>query len=164
MSKQELNLHRQVQLSCDAPAGWMTERKIMSTLTKYVLLQLPGWILTALLLLGLRGWLGLPLWVAGGVFVFWVGKDFILYPFVHRSYESNTKTGTEELVGSRGVAKEWLGPHGYVQVHGELWKAKAEPSDQPISPHSPIRVQAARGMTLIVTADKNHASGPIFSS
>ena len=98
------------------------------------------------------------------MFAFWVAKDFILYRFVRRSYESNTKTGTEELVGSRGVAKEWLGPDGYVQVHGELWKAKAEPSDQPISPRSPIRVQAARGMTLIVTADKNDLSGSIFSS
>ena len=27
MSKQELNLHRQVQLSCDAPAGRLDDRK-----------------------------------------------------------------------------------------------------------------------------------------
>jgi membrane-bound serine protease (ClpP class) len=129
-------------------------KKVMATLTKYLLMQAPGWALTGLILLGLRDWIGFPLWAGCGLFIMWAVKDLALYPFVRTAYESNVKTGAEQLVGARGVAQEWLSPHGYVQVHGELWRAEVEPSDQLISPRSPVRVRAARGMTLIVTGEK----------
>lgn len=131
----------------------------MSTLTRYVLLQVPGWGLAALVLIGLRYWVGLPFWAAIGLFLLWVVKDFVFYPFVRSAYESGVRTGAEQLVGVRGVAQGQLNPHGYVRVRGELWWAEAESGDQPVPPGSPIKVRAARGLTLVVTTDKDDESG-----
>jgi membrane protein implicated in regulation of membrane protease activity len=130
----------------------------MSTLTKYLLLQAPSWLLMALLAIGLRHWIALPLWVAIGLVALWVVKDLVLYPFVRTAYEPNVATGSKRLVGARGVAQEHLAPHGYVQVHGERWRAMAEPRDVPIAPGTPVRVRAADGLTLTVTADTDEAS------
>jgi membrane protein implicated in regulation of membrane protease activity len=130
----------------------------MSTLTKYLLLQAPGWLLMAVLAMGLRHGIALPLWAAVGLVALWVVKDFVLYPFVRTAYEPNVKTGSQQLVGARGVAQKGLAPHGYVQVYGELWRAMAEPREVPIAPGTPIRVRAAHGLTLTVTADIDEAS------
>ena len=135
----------------------------MATLTRYVLLQVPGWMLAALLLIGLQYWIGVSLWVIIGLFFLWVVKDFIIYPFVRTAYQAGVKTGTDQLVGAQGVAhQKRLDPRGYVRVRGELWRAEAEPGDKPISPGSPIRVQAAHGLTLIVTIDKDNESNSLL--
>ncbi len=76
-----------------------------------------------------------------------------MYPMLRTTYEPGVKTGSEQLVGAKGVAKEELAPHGYVRVRGELWRAEVGQSRSPISVGSPIRVLAAEGMTLIVEAD-----------
>ena len=36
------------------------------------------------------------------------------------------QTGQEELVGQHGVVRQPLDPDGYVLVHGELWRARAD--------------------------------------
>lgn len=136
----------------------------MSTFTKYVLLQVPSWLILALLLIGLRHWIDLPLWVAVGLFALWVVKDFSLYPFVRSAYESCAPTGSHRLVGAQGVAHKRLDPNGYVQVNGELWRAIAEPSDHPILPGTPIKVREADGLTLVVSADTDATNGGTFSS
>jgi membrane protein implicated in regulation of membrane protease activity len=133
----------------------------MTTFMKYTLFQIPGWILMALLLSGLLNWIALPQWAAGVLFVVWVVKDFFLYPFVRTAYESNVKTGSEQLIGARGIAHERLAPHGYIQVHGELWQATAEPKDKPIASGTSVCVRAAQGLTLIVTADTKDHTPPM---
>ncbi|MBI2999564.1 MAG: NfeD family protein [Deltaproteobacteria bacterium] len=127
----------------------------MSTPVKYLLFQLPGWVLAAVILSGLRYWTAIPAWVALGLFVLWVAKDLVMYPLLRTAYESGVKTGAERLIGARGVAQDELSPRGYVRVRGELWQAEVEPSDDPLAPGSPVKVLAAEGMTLIVTAEKN---------
>ncbi len=129
----------------------------MTTWRKYVLLQIPGGVLTAALLAGLHRWMGLPLWAAVSLFLFYVAKDFALYPFLRRAYETNTTTVIEQLVGTHGKATEPLDPQGYVKVRGELWQASAAPGNQPIPPGARIRVQAARDMTLIVSRDEQNS-------
>lgn len=119
---------------------------------KYALFQVPGWVAAAIVLLGLVEWFSLPPWAASGLFVLWVIKDIVLYPIVRTAYESDVKTGVEQLVGEKGVAQEGLDPHGMVRVRGELWRAEAEPREQHIEPNSKIKVTAARGLTLIVSA------------
>lgn len=126
----------------------------MTTWRKYVLIQIPGWVLAVSLLTGLHYWIGLPLWVASILFLSYVLKDFILYPFLRSAYESNVKTGTEQLVGVSGRATESLDPQGYVEVRGELWQARADPSDRPIPRGTRIRVRAARDLTLTVAVDE----------
>ena len=126
---------------------------MVATWKKYALFQVPGWVAAAVVLLGLVEWVGLSLWAAAGFFTLWVIKDIALYPLVRTAYESNVKTGVEQLVGKRGVAQEWLDPRGMVRVRGELWQAEAEPHGQPIEPNSEIRITGAHGLTLLVSRD-----------
>jgi|SRR6266545_7076199 len=123
----------------------------MATWKKYALFQVPGWVAAALVLLALMEWVSLSPWTASGLFTLWVIKDIALYPFVRSAYESDVKTGVEQLVGEKGVAQESLEPHGMVRVRGELWQAKTEPNEQRIDPNSEISITGAYGMTLIVS-------------
>jgi membrane-bound serine protease (ClpP class) len=58
-------------------------------------------------------------------------------------------TGSDELRGQVGVARQTLEPTGTVFVHGELWQARA--SGEPIPAGTPVRVTGlADGLTLEV--------------
>jgi membrane protein implicated in regulation of membrane protease activity len=117
----------------------------------------------ALLLSGLCHWLDLPLWAAIGLFALWMVKDFLLYPLVRSAYEPAARSASKQLIGAQGIARECLAPHGYVRIHGELWRATAEPPDRPILPGTPIRVREAEGLTLIVSADVDTIPSPLFT-
>ena len=127
----------------------------MTTWTKYLLFQVPGWVLAVLVLLVLIIWINLPIGIAVGLFVLWVVKDVLLYPLLRIAYQSGPKTVVEQLVGLKGVAREHLDPGGYVYVRGELWRAEAENGKPPIEAGSAVRVLAAKGMTLIVATEKD---------
>jgi membrane-bound serine protease (ClpP class) len=59
------------------------------------------------------------------------------------------QTGQEELVGQQGVVRQPLDPEGYVLVHGELWRARAE--DGSIAVGEPVEVtQIDDGLVLEV--------------
>jgi membrane-bound serine protease (ClpP class) len=49
------------------------------------------------------------------------------------------QTGQEELVGQAGVVRRALDPEGYVLVHGELWRARA---DAPVPAGEAVEVTA----------------------
>jgi membrane protein implicated in regulation of membrane protease activity len=125
---------------------------------RYVLLQIPGWIIALVVLLELHHRFGLSAWVVGGGVLAWIAKDFALYPFVRTAYESEVKTGVEQLVGSQGVVRTVLDPCGQVQVHGELWRAEIMPDAAPIATGEQVRVIDTRGMTLVVTADSTSSN------
>jgi len=122
----------------------------VSTLARYWLLQIPGWVLLILVLTFAHESFHLPVWVGGLIVLLWVVKDAILYPFMRVAYETTSKTGIERLVGLVGVAKQDLEPEGYVLVNGELWRAVAEPPDDPVPKGTHVRVTAAEGMRLTV--------------
>jgi len=126
----------------------------VTTWTKYLLFQVPGWVLAVLVLLVLIIWINLPIGIAVGLFVLWVVKDVLLYPLLRIAYQSGPKTVVEQLVGLKGVAREHLNPDGYVYVRGELWRAEAENGKHPIEAGSTVQVLAAKGMTLIVATEK----------
>lgn len=126
----------------------------MGTLTKYLLLQIPGWILAIIVAGALRHGLELPLWVAIGLVVLWVIKDLVMYPLLRTAYESNAKTGVAQLIGARGIAQEELAPRGFVKVRGELWQAEVPAGGRPIAAGSEVRVEGGKGMTLRVRAEK----------
>jgi membrane protein implicated in regulation of membrane protease activity len=125
----------------------------MRTFARYLLFQIPELILLALLLWLLLDRNMISLWAARGLFFLWIIKDLAVYPLVRRAYEASTRTGTAQLIGTKGVAQEPLNPEGYVRINGELWKARTDPSNQPIGANTVVRVTAATGMTLIVQAD-----------
>lgn len=125
-----------------------------AALKKYLLIQIPGWILVAVGLTVLRQWIDLPLWAAVGVFLVWVVKDLILFPFLRPAYESNGKSAVERLIGVQGIAEERLAPSGYIRVGGELWRAEALETDKPIRRGSRVRVRAVRGLTLLIEPEE----------
>ena len=125
-------------------------RRSFRILVRYALLQLPGLALLVLILVFVQRWVDLPAWIICGSIAIWVVKDAILYPFVWRAYDSDRPQGVNSMVGARGIAKERLAPSGYVQVRGELWKAELMEGSPPLEKEEGVRVEGARGLTLIV--------------
>ena len=122
---------------------------------KYALLQLPGFLLVALLLAGAVRWWDLSTRVALGLLALWVLKDIALFPLLRVAYEPSAgQGGAEALVDARGVASEALAPTGYVRVGAELWRAELASGDGEALPSgAPVRVRAVRGLTLLVEPD-----------
>ena len=118
---------------------------------RYLLFQIPGWILVILLLGAAHRWLALSIPVAVALFLLFVAKDFLIYPYVRKAYEIDNRTGAELLIGMTGVTKQPLDPEGYVLVKGELWRAIASPPGRPIPQNTEVLIQAVSELTLIVT-------------
>jgi membrane-bound serine protease (ClpP class) len=118
---------------------------------RYLLFQIPGWILAILLLGAAHRWLGLSIAAAAGLFFLFVAKDFLIYPYVRKAYEPDNRTGAELLIGMTGVTRQALDPEGYVLVKGELWRAVAAAPGQPIPQNTPVRIQAVSELMLVVT-------------
>lgn len=121
-----------------------------SAFTRYVLFQVPGWVLAVIAVVMLREWTDVSLWAAIALVAVWVVKDFLLFPFLRSAYEQDTRVGAERLIGERGVAVERLDSVGYIRVHGELWRAEQLPPGEPIPEGARVTVHAARGFTLLV--------------
>ena len=122
---------------------------------RYLLFQIPGWILVILLLGVAHRWVGLSIPAAAGLFLLFVAKDFVIYPYVRKAYEQDNRTGAELLIGMIGVTKQALDPEGYVVVKGELWRAVAGSPGQPIPQNTAVLIQAVSGLTLVVTPAEN---------
>ena len=126
---------------------------------RYLLFQIPGWILTILLLGAAHRWLGLAIPAAAGLFLLFVAKDFLIYPYVRKAYEPDNRTGAELMIGSIGVTKQPLDPEGYVLVKGELWRAIADPPGEPIPQDRQVLIQGVNGLTLTVTPVDGQQNG-----
>ena len=130
----------------------------MPTWFRYLLFQVPGWILAAIVLSGLyhskliQGWLALLFFLA------WLVKDLILYPLTRTAYEKKHNEGSQALIGQRGISEGDLSPEGYVRVRGELWRAVADPSRGTIASGTQVEIIAAEGMTVFVRpVEENHS-------
>ncbi|MGH7769191.1 MAG: NfeD family protein [Candidatus Binatia bacterium] len=122
----------------------------MPTFVRYLLFQVPQWLLLALCLwLAVRN-AAVPRWWAAAIFFVWMLKDIAMYPLTRSAYEKDAKTGREVLVGHEGIAYEEIAQRGYVKIHGEFWKAQAKNNDRPIPKGSTVKVTAAREGILIV--------------
>ena len=121
-------------------------------LGKYWLLQLPEIALLVIILLILQDSFDMPTWVVWGVVGLWVAKDAALYPFVWRSFDPEYPATAHLLDGEHGVATERLDRSGYVRVRGELWRAELEHGARAVEKNERVRVQAMRGLTVIVVA------------
>jgi membrane protein implicated in regulation of membrane protease activity len=130
--------------------GWSTRVAL-----RYTLLQLPGWALLILILLLIDRRIDIPAWIMALVVALWIGKDVVMFPFVWRAYDQAPSRIMYRMVGERAVAKENLSPHGYVQLHGELWQAEVMPGAAPVEKGRKVRVRDVRGLTLLVQLDQN---------
>jgi membrane protein implicated in regulation of membrane protease activity len=125
----------------------------MRTFIKYVLLEIPGWVLLAFFLWVLVNSDAVPRWGSIAFFVIWVVKDLVQFPWLRSAYEGEVRTGTERLVGMKASAQSNLDPEGYVRINGELWRAQVKTGNPPIRRHSGVRILGARGLTLLVELD-----------
>lgn len=132
----------------------------MTVRARYFLLQLPGWILVAMVLFGLRDWIGISLGWAMTLYALYVVKDFVLFPFLRTAYDTSTTTGIARLVGEVAVVKQALAPKGLVVVGGELWKAMPAPGQFEIAQGRRVRIESARGMVLVVRAEQESSPDP----
>jgi membrane protein implicated in regulation of membrane protease activity len=125
----------------------------MGPLVRYSLLQIPGLVLVGALL-----WWGWSLgWLGPGtgfvLFLVWLVKDILLYPFYRPALERNVPHGSGALVGRVGVVSVPLEPVGRVRVASESWRARSE-SGEILPSGTVVRVTAARGLTLLVRCEE----------
>jgi len=114
-----------------------------------VLLQVPSWLLAAIVLMGLGRWIDVPGWAGGVLVVAWIAKDFALYPWLRASYEIDVRDPVEQqLVGADAIVTQALAPRGYVRLRGELWQAEA--LDGSVESGTTVKVVAAHGLRLVV--------------
>ncbi len=120
------------------------------TLLKYSLIQLPGIAVVVLLIILVRQWIDIPLWLVWTLIVIWIAKDAVLYPFVWRAYEWGSQKNANPMNGLSGTARDRLDPSGLVFVRGELWKARSIEHDAVIEKGETVFVKGSRGLTLLV--------------
>lgn len=130
----------------------------MQTLVKYLLLQIPGLLVAAVVLVALWQWGKVSGTTAAFGLLLWVGKDLALYPFLRPAYRSDVPTGTDRLLGRSAVVRRRLEPAGYVLVQGELWRAEVPVSHPPVPVATAVKVVGARRFTLIVELDSSDAA------
>jgi membrane protein implicated in regulation of membrane protease activity len=116
----------------------------VTRLTRYLLWQVPGWIVAAAVIAVVQWSTGLPAWVVPAGVLAFVVKDLVMYRVVRDSL-GPPRAG---LVGARGRAVERLAPEGYVKIEGELWRAEAAGGEIPAG--AEVIVRGARGLTLRV--------------
>ena len=125
-----------------------TRRWARPVVLRYWLFQVPGTALLAIVLLVLRGWLNIPLWLIGVIIGLSIIKDVLLFPLVRHAYD--VSDAGPALINAMGTAVEPLSPKGYVRVQGELWRAELVQGTRPIETGGTVRVRGIRGMTLLV--------------
>jgi len=126
---------------------------------RYTAFQVPGWIIAALGGWWLHGWLEVPVWVAAGVLVAWVIKDYALYPLLRSAYELDHRLPIERMIGEHGTATASLSPTGYIRVRGELWRARTQEDERAVNRGDPIEVVGVDGTTLVVQSSMRASSG-----
>lgn len=119
-------------------------------LPKYVLLQVPGWLLAGAAVAALHRWDVVSVSAGVTAVLAWVLKDFLLFPFVRAAYEGDERQGADRLIGLKGATTTRLAPDGYVRVHGELWRAELADASQGVEQGTTVRVCASRGLSLLV--------------
>lgn len=129
-----------------------THKWASQTLLRYTLLQLPALALFIVILLVIQRWVVLPLWLLWSAIIIWVVKDALLYPLVWRAYSPDQSASVMSMVGAKGIAEERLAPSGYIQVRGELWKARLMKDSPPVAEGDAVRVNERHGLTLLVRA------------
>ena len=128
----------------------------MKQAQRYILLQLPGWVVAGGILWLLHRWLNLPLWIAGLLLAADVLKDFVLYPFLKHAYSNEgSATGEAALEGDVGEVRVALAPEGWIRIRGELWRARIRESET-AEVGETVMVRGHNGRLLLV---EKHTGG-----
>jgi membrane-bound serine protease (ClpP class) len=91
--------------------------------------------------------LQLSWWVIAPVILVACAFIGLVVRFGWKAIRGQPMTGHEGMVGTVGVAKTPLSPHGTVAIHGELWEAVSE---QPMQVGESVQVTRLEGLKLFV--------------
>ena len=122
----------------------------MTAFWRYWLLQVPGWVLLAGLLVAADRWFDLPVMVPVLVLAAWLVKDVLLYRVLKPYYVVRDRRPDEEMVGERAIAQQPIDPRGYVKLGGELWIAELDAGSEPVPSGESVTVASVEGLTLKV--------------
>lgn len=117
---------------------------------RYILLNIPGLAAVILILILIQNWVVVAEWLFWSIIGFWVVLDLVLFPFTWRAYDWDRAGQSRSMVGEHGIAKERLAPSGYVQVHGELWRAELIDDGLPAEKGQIVKIVKMDGLTLYV--------------
>jgi membrane protein implicated in regulation of membrane protease activity len=132
----------------------LKHRKIPKSIyLRYILLNIPEFVAMLLILVVIQYWVVIPVWLFWSIIGFWIVKDVALFPFIWRAYDWDRAGRSRSMIGERGIAKENLAPAGYIQIHGELWRAERLGEGSPIETGQPVRVKKMEGLTLFVVKE-----------
>jgi membrane protein implicated in regulation of membrane protease activity len=126
----------------------------VSTLARYLVFQLPAWVIASGIALGLDAWTSLPRTWIGLALAAYVAKDFALFPYVRSAYESVPHQPGSELMGARGVVVVPLDPEGWVEIRHERWRARAQEPAEPIEAGAHVQVRGLRGSVVLVDREE----------
>ncbi|MGI9589986.1 MAG: NfeD family protein [Myxococcota bacterium] len=91
---------------------------------RYLLLELPGWVVAATAVWALVEYAGLDARFGAGLVTLWVAKDFVLFPWLRQAYEPGDPHPSATLAGRSARVTTRLDPGGYVQLGSERWRAE----------------------------------------
>jgi len=128
---------------------------------RYVLLNIPELAAVVLILMIVKHWVELPLWLFWSIIGLWVVKDALLFPFVWRAYDWNRSESSRSMIGAQGIAKQRLAPSGYVRIRGELWRAERLGEGPPIEAGQIVRVEKMEGLTVFVIPGNKSGRRPL---
>lgn len=125
----------------------------MTPLSRYILVQIPGWFAISLLLVWCVALQWLSISVAISLMAIWIIKDALLYPLCRIAFQTGPPTGAKALVGKKAEVVTTLSPDGQVKIDGERWQATSADGET-INAGQLIRIIDSDEMKLIVkTAD-----------
>jgi len=122
----------------------------LRVIIRYILLQIPGFVLFGLVLILSQRWFFLPPWLLSSLMLLWILKDVILFSMVWPSYDNQEETDDPKLIDAKGVAFERLAPFGYVRIHGEFWKAELASGTLPVEKGETVQVISRNNLVLKV--------------
>jgi membrane-bound ClpP family serine protease len=123
---------------------------LRSPFARYVLLEIPGWLIASVLLALFVRAGRVEAGTAAILLALWIAKDFALYPVLRVGYLPSAPDGTGSLVGALGTARGPLDPEGWVRVGSELWRAEVAREHAPVESGATVRIVAVDRLTLRV--------------
>ncbi len=124
--------------------------RISSTLQRYLLFQIPGLLLAAVVVTGAVTYFETRWELGAAAMVLLVVKDLALYPVMRHAFIDQTHVGIETLVGANAIVSKAVAPDGYVKVRGALWRAEAMSGQGPLEIGERVVIRSFEGLTLQV--------------
>jgi len=122
----------------------------MPVFLRYLVFQLPSWML-AVAILGALVWAEtVPGWVAASLAGMLVLKDLLLFPRMRRAYEPGPTDGGAAMLGALVRSDTVLCPVGYVRFGAERWQARLVDPSLRAEVGETLRVREIDRLTLLV--------------